>query len=145
MVLTPAGSLQTHDVNASKAKMNVGTLVLTTTNTLANALLDVSESQLDNREYLAASSTLWRAGVAALEAVADARGWEVDPHRSCYDVEEKLKHEIDSDILVRGMGSISTTRQNSLDDYRLDESWLRGCAEDIRAMVEAIEAVTYID
>lgn len=120
-------------------------MVLSKTNTLANALLDVSESQLDNSEYLAASSTLWRAGVAALEAVADVRGWELDPHRGYYDVEEKLKHEIDNDILIRGMGSISTTRQNSLDDYRLDESWLRGCAENIRAMVEAIEAVTYID
>lgn len=48
-----------------------------------------------------------------------------------------LKHEIDNKILTKGMSSI--------DDYRLSESWLKDCAEDIRSMVEAIEAVTYRD
>ena len=120
-------------------------MLLTATNTLANALLDVSESQLEYCEYLAASSTLWRAGATAIGAVAEARGWELDPHKNYHDVERMLKHEIDDKILTKGMSSISLMRQNSIDDYRLSESWPKDCAEDIRSMVEAIEAVTYRD
>ena len=120
-------------------------MLLTATNTLAGALLDVSESQLENCEYLAASSTLWRAGAAALEAVAEARGWELNPHKNYHDVERMLEPEIGNNVLTKGMSSISLMRQNSLDDYRLSESWLKDCAEDIRSMVEAIEAVTYRD
>lgn len=121
------------------------TVILATTKPLANALLDVSESQLENCEYLAASSTLWRAGAAALEAVAEARGWELNPHKNWNDVERMLEPEIDNKILTKGMSSISLMRQNSLDDYRLSESWLKDCTEDNRSMVEAIEAVTYRD
>lgn len=115
-------------------------MALTATKSFAHELLEVAESELDAGELITASGTLWRAAAEALESVARARGWDIEPSRRYYDVYTQLRTEVDMDTLIRGISAASLMRQNQMYDYQLHRDWIALSASDIRSLIDALQA-----
>lgn len=107
----------------------------------ATDLLEEADTQIAAGQLLRASDALWRAAEAAFQTAADARGWTIDRHRGHYDTYNNLRPELDIDILRDGMSAKSLMRQNLLDGLSLDEQWVILCRNDIRTLVNALQAL----
>ena len=113
----------------------------TTTVTSADRLYNSAMKQLEAGELRDASGTFWDASVAAFEALAKRRGWEISKHRQYNDVCAKASPELPGDALSRGMDGARVLERNWVEGYDLSESWVRHCAEQVRDMIDALQSV----
>ena len=113
----------------------------TTTATAADRLYDSAMRQVEAGELRDASGTFWNAAVAAFEALAKRRGWAISKHMMYQDVCRKVRPELPGDTLFHGMDSARMLERNWVENYELDESWVRHSAKRVRAMIDALQSV----
>ena len=113
----------------------------TTTATSADRLYESAMRQVEAGELRAASGTFWDAAVAAFEALAKRRGWAISKHMMYEDVYDNVRPELPGEALYRGMNSARMLERNWVENYELDESWVRHCAKRVRAMIDALQSV----
>ena len=113
----------------------------TTTETSADRLYDSAMRQVEAGELRVASGTFWDASVAAFEALAQRRGWEISKHMVYNDVCQKVRPELPGDALFYGMAGARVLERNWVENYDLSESWVRHCAGQVRDMIDALQSV----
>ena len=113
----------------------------TTPVTLADRLYDSAMRQLEAGDLRDASGTFWDASVAAFEALAKRRGWEISKHMMYDDVYRQVRPELPGDALFHGMNSARVLERNWVENYDLSEFSVRLSASRIRDMIDALQSV----
>ena len=112
-----------------------------TTKTEADQLYDDAIVLADAGNFREASGLLWQCAGTAWEDLAERRGWEVSPYARYSDVYAKVSHELPGEQLHRGYTAASLMERNWVENYELDDFWIRNCAESIRTLVDLLQSI----
>ena len=112
-----------------------------TTKTKADQLYDDAVALADEGNFREASGLLWQCASAAWEDLAERRGWESSKNSRYSDYCAKVSHELPGEQLHRGYTAASLMERNWVENYELDDFWIRNCAESIRSLVDLLQSI----
>ena len=111
------------------------------TKTKADRLYEDALVLADEGSFREASGLLWRSISAAWDDLAKRRGWEVSKYARYSDVYAKVSHELPGELLHRGYTAGSLMERNWVENYELDEVWIKNCADSIRALIDRLQSI----
>ena len=112
-----------------------------TTKTKADQLYEDAVALTDEGSFREASGLLWQCASAAWEDLAERRGWESSKNARYSDYCAKVSHELPGELLHGGYTAGSLMERNWVENYELDEVWIKNCADSIRALVDRLQSI----
>ena len=106
----------------------------------AVTFLERARAYLNDGDLLQASERGWGAAAQMVKAVAEARGWRHQDHRSLYEVVNRLVKETGDDSLSTAFGLAGALHTNFYEGW-LPRETVELCLTQVAELVDKLEAL----